>query len=297
MVLAGDVGGTKILLEAGEFTSGRWEAALARRYLLAEFASMEEVLDAFMEEWKRVRPPRARLTTGAIGVAGPCMGNCVTMTNRPWRLNGDKLAAHAGLPHLRLLNDLEAAAHGLDVLPPRDFVTYQQGKPVKDGNRVLMGVGTGLGVAYLITGDSPGTVPRDRLGTELRVVAGEGGHVGFSPATPQQVELWKELSRTHARVEAEHVVCGGALERDGAELFSANLGNVAGDQALNVMATGGVYLCGGVIARIGPAIKKDVFSAAFCAKGAHSSILMSIPVRAVMNERIALIGAARAACS
>jgi glucokinase len=285
VILAGDVGGTKILLEAGDFTSGRWKAVLARRYKLADFATMEHVLDAFMEDWQRERPPRARLTAGAIGVAGPCIGNCVTMTNRPWRLHGDKLASHVGLPRLRLLNDLEAAAHGLNALPPRDFETYQQGKATKGGNRVLLGVGTGLGVAYLV---SPGAAG-------MTVIAGEGGHVGFSPATPPQVELWKKLSRTHARVEAEHVVCGGALERDGAELFSANLGNVAGDQALNVMATGGVFLCGGVIARIGPAIQKDVFSAAFCAKGAHSSILMTIPVRAVVNEKIALIGAARAA--
>ena len=300
MILAGDVGGTKILLEAGEFTSGRWKPLLARRYMLSEFASMEQVLDAFTQEWKHVRPPRARLTHGAIGVAGPCMGNCVTMTNRPWRLNGEKLAARAGLSKLLLMNDLEAAAHGLDALSTRDFVSYQQGRPVPGGNRVLLGVGTGLGVAYLVnTGDRYGTGPGARPGTGLgvAVVAGEGGHVGFAPATPQQVELWKQLSRTHSRVEAEHVVCGGALERDGMEMFSANLGNVAGDQALNVMATGGVYLCGGVIARIGPAIKKETFSAAFCAKGAHASILMRVPVRAVVNEKIALLGAARAACS
>ena len=310
MILAGDVGGTKILLEAGEFTSGRWKAALARRYKLADFASMEEVLGAFLDEWQRERPPRARITGGAIGVAGPCQGNCVTMTNRPWRLDGEKLGAHFRIPNLRLLNDLEAAAYGLDAVSPRDVITYQAGKPVKGGNRVLLGVGTGLGVAYVVhpkTGARYGTGTSTRYGTgtgQVRarpvpgpgvVVAGEGGHVGFSPATPQQVELWKELSRTHARVEAEHVVCGGALERDGEELFSANLGNVAGDQALNVMACGGVYLCGGVIARIGPSIRKDVFSAAFCAKGAHASILMRIPVRAIVNEKIALLGAARAA--
>ena len=294
MILAGDVGGTKILLEAGEFTSGRWRSFLARRYMLSEFASMEQVLDAFMEEWKRVRPPRARLTHGAIGVAGPCMGNCVTMTNRPWRLNGEKLATHAGLSRLLLMNDLEAAAHGLDAIPAKDVITYQSGRPDKRGNRVLLGVGTGLGVAYLVNNR---TGVRPKFDPGFTVVAGEGGHVGFSPATPQQVELWKELSRTHARVEAEHVVCGGALERDGVEMFSANLGNVAGDQALNVMATGGVYLCGGVIARIGPSIKKEVFSAAFAAKGAHASILMRVPVRAIVNERIALLGAARAACS
>jgi glucokinase len=280
VILAGDVGGTKILLEAGEFTSGRWKAALERRYMLADFAGMDQVLDAFLEEWQRERPPRARITGGAIGVAGPCVANCVTMTNRPWRLDGEKLGEHFRIPKLRLLNDLEAAAHGLDLVSPRDLVTYQAGKVVRGGNRVVMGVGTGLGVAYVI-GD--------------KVVAGEGGHVGFSPATPRQVELWKELSHTHVRVEAEHVVCGGALERDGLELFSANLGNVAGDQALNVMACGGVFLCGGVIARIGPSIRKEVFSAAFCAKGAHSSILMRVPVRAIANEKLALLGAARAA--
>ena len=302
MILAGDVGGTKILLEAGEFTSGRWKAALARRYLLADFASMEEVLGTFLDEWQRERPPRARITGGAIGVAGPCLGNCVTMTNRPWRLDGDKLGAHFRIPRLRLLNDLEAAAHGLDAVAARDVITYQAGKPVAGGNRVLLGVGTGLGVAYVVHrktggwhGPGTGQVRARPIPGPGVVVAGEGGHVGFSPATPQQVELWKALSRTHARVEAEHVVCGGALERDGVEMFSANLGNVAGDQALNVMACGGVYLCGGVIARIGPSIKKDVFSAAFCAKGAHASILMRMPVRAIIDERIVLLGAARAA--
>jgi glucokinase len=308
LILAGDVGGTKILLEAGDFTSGRWQAVLARRYLLADYASMEEVLGVFLDEWKRERPPRARFTAAAIGVAGPCIGNCVTMTNRPWRLDGEKLASRFGFPRMTLLNDLEAAAHGLDALPPRDFVTWQEGKAVKGGNRVLLGVGTGLGVAYVVSprASAPGTTARGAIGSRpsaalaaagMTVVAGEGGHVGFSPATPAQLELWSQIYAKHARVEAEHVACGGALERDGVEVFSANLGNVAGDQALNVMATGGVFLCGGVVARIGPSIKKDVFSAAFVAKGAHSSILKRIPVRAIVNEKIALIGAAVAACS
>ena len=80
-------------------------------------------------------------------------------------------------------------------------------------------------------------------------------------------------------------------------LIASGLSKDGYDQALNVMACGGVFLCGGVIARIGPSIKKDVFSAAFCAKGAHASILMRIPVRAIVNERIALLGAARVASS
>jgi glucokinase len=309
VILAGDVGGTKILLEVGDMRSGRWRPALARRYAVTDFASMEEVLEGFLAEWGHVRPPRARITAGALGVAGPALGNRVTMTNRPWRLDGDYLAERFDIPHLRLLNDLAAAAYGLDVLPANDLVTLQAGTAVPDANRVLLGVGTGLGVAYLIgassprapaspatTGASSPRAPASRATARGPIiVAGEGGHVGVSPATPQQVELWKELAKAHPRIEAEHVACGGALERDGEELFSANLGNVAGDQALNVMACGGVFLCGGVIARIAPKIRKEIFSAAFCAKGSHSSILMRIPVRAAVNERIGLLGAARVA--
>jgi glucokinase len=295
LILAGDVGGTKILLEVGNFRSERWHPLLARRYLLAEFDSMEAVLEAFMAEWKAVRPARARITAGAIGVAGPAIDNCVTMTNRPWRLSGDRLGMRFGIPNLRLINDLAAAAAGLDALAPSDFLTIQPGKTISTSPRVLLGVGTGLGVAYLVsTVRPPQRKPRSDLGqTSVLVVAGEGGHVGFSPSTPEQVQLWKKLAKGHPRVEAEHVVSGSALNRDGIELFCTNLGSVAGDQALNVMATGGVFLCGGVIARIAPSIAKESFRAAFAAKGVHSSILMKIPVRAVLNERLTLIGAAK----
>jgi glucokinase len=281
LILAGDVGGTKILLEVGEFRRDRWQPVLARRYRVADFDTMEAVLHAFFAEWNDVRPPRARITGGALGVAGPCIGNCVTMTNRPWRLDGDRLGARFKVPSLRLVNDLAAAARGLGDLAPKDLVTIQPGKTVSGAPVVVVGVGTGLGIAYIV--DS------------RYVIAGEGGHVGFSPATPAQVELWKRLAKTHPRVEAEHVVCGNALNRDGIELFSTNLGTVVGDQVLNVMATGGAYLCGGVIARIAPTLAKRAFREAFAAKGVHSSILMKIPVRAVLDERLALFGAARMA--
>jgi glucokinase len=292
LILAGDVGGTKILLEVGDFRRERWRPVLARRYQLADFDSMDAVLAAFLAEWDEVRPARERITAGAIGVAGPCLGNCVTMTNRPWRLDGDRLGARFRIPKLRLVNDLAAAAHGLDDLEPRDLLVIQPGKTISGAPRVVIGVGTGLGVAYVVsTGARPGP------GTYLApvVIAGEGGHVGFSPVTPAQVRLWKTLAKTHPRVEAEHVVCGNALNRDGIELFSTNLGSVAGDQALNVLAAGGVFLCGGVTARIAPTLAKESFREAFAAKGVHASILMKIPVRAVLEERLPLLGAARLA--
>src|SRR5205085_11264156 len=127
-----------------------WEPVLARRYLVAEFDSMNAVLDAFLSEWRDVRPARARITAGAIGVAGPAIGNRVTMTNRPWRLDGDRLGARFGIPNLRLITDLAASAHGIELLAPSDFLTLQPGKAISGAPQVVLGVGTGLGVAYRV---------------------------------------------------------------------------------------------------------------------------------------------------
>ena len=314
MILAGDVGGTKILLEVGDFRSRRGRPALARRYLLADFQSMDGVLERFLAEWEKVKRPRTQIEGAALGVAGPAFGNRVVMTNHPWRIDGDILAQRFDLPNLRVINDLAAAAHGLDSLGSKDVVTLQPGKAVTGAPRVLIGVGTGLGVAYMfpegkpkpgpgtgqVLGTGVGHVRKAHLSqvpvpylAPVRVVAGEGGHVGFSPASAEQRELFRKLSRTRARVEAEHVVSGAALQRDGIALFSSNLGNVAGDHALSVLACGGVYLCGGVIARSAATLRKEAFRAAFAAKGAHSALLMRIPVRIVLSERLPLLGAAR----
>jgi glucokinase len=164
------------------------------------------------------------------------------------------------------------------------------------------------------------------------VVASEGGHIGFSPTTARQLELWRSIFATHGRVSAEEIVSGmgllhvhafvrgeaahahgeredsisaewiseraekGDLACSGAlDLFLECLGNVAGDHALAVMARGGVYLTGGVVARLYARLADSRFCEAFCAKGSLSAALMKIPVRAVTNERVVLLGAARVA--
>jgi glucokinase len=156
-------------------------------------------------------------------------------------------------------------------------------------------------------------VPDDNGG--YREIAGEGGHAGFAPASVQQAQLWQAIFAHHGRVAAEDVVSGMGLanilsfveeapreaidagrfaENQAAlDLFAECLGNVAGDHALAVMARGGVYLMGGVITRVHARLSAQRFSEAFCAKGAHSAALMKIPVKAVTNERIALLGAAK----
>ena len=322
MILAGDVGGTKILLEVGEIRSGRWETTLARRYATAEAEDFFTLLADFLGVWNKMRPKNQRITAAAFGVAGPAEGNRVKMTHRPWAVDGAKISSRFLIPNVRVVNDLEAAAHGIAWLGPRDCVTIQAGKGSPDGPRVVMGVGTGLGVSYLIPAQDG-----------FRAIPGEGGHVGFAPATVRQAELWRAIFAAHGRVSAEDVVSGlglthvfafirdGSVHRPGAaedqitaewitrsaieksdavsaqalDLFVECLGNVAGDQALSVMARGGVYLTGGVTTRIVAAILEGRFCEAFCSKGAHSAMMMKIPVRAVRNERVALLGAARLA--
>jgi len=319
LILAGDVGATKILLEVGETRSGKWHAALARRYATAEAESFPAVLTAFLGEWNAVREKGQRITAAGFGVAGPAQDNKVKMTHRALAIDGDAIESRFLIPKARVINDLAAAAMGIDLLGPRDLVTVQAGKAAPGEARVVMGVGTGLGIAYLVPADNG-----------YRVVPGEGGHVGFAPCTARQLELWRSLFAAHGRVEAEEIVSGTGLvhvhsfvKGNGAhahgeledtvsaawiseraeqgdpecssalDLFLECMGNVAGDHALAVMARGGVYLTGGVIARLYARIAESRFSEAFCAKGVLSATLMKIPVRAVTNERVVLLGAAK----
>ena len=319
MILAGDVGATKILLEAGDFRSGGWESVLARRYAIVDFDNFHEVVRRFLDEFEDVKPARSRITACGIGVAGPAQNNKVVMTNRPWTIDGGALARRFGLKQVRVVNDLAASARGLEFVPAKEMLTVQSGKSDAASPRVVLGVGTGLGVAYLVPQDGGGH----------RVVPGEGGHVGFSPATPTQMELYRALFQSHGRVEAETIVSGmgmsnvyefiarrgdapvgapeaaqpawivdGAIGRGDAtckaalDLFVECMGNVAGDHALACMARGGVYIVGGVAAKIAPLIQSKNFLSAFVAKGLFSNFMMRVPVRVVLSERVPVLGAA-----
>ncbi|MGZ5040945.1 MAG: glucokinase [Usitatibacter sp.] len=322
MILAGDVGATKILLEVGEARSGKWFPKLARRYSTAEAANFSEVLTAFLGEWNVVRGKGERIEAAGFGVAGPQLGNKVKMTHRPLTVDGEAIEARFLIPKVRVVNDLAAAAHGIEWLGPRDLVTIQAGKAAPNEPRVVMGVGTGLGIAYLVPDGEGG----------FRELAGEGGHAGFAPVTVQQAELWRALHQSHGRASAEDVVSGtglvhvysfmknasvhaageaedqltaewiaeraakGDLVSTGTlDLFFECMGSVAGDHALSVMARGGVFLTGGVVARLHGRLRESRFSEFFCSKGAFSATMMKIPVRAITGERTALLGAARLA--
>ena len=299
MILAGDVGATKILLEIGEIRSDRWEPLLDRRYSTGEAENFAIVLKTFLDECAKAGVGVKKLKAAAIGVAGVPQANKVKMTHHAWSVDGDAIARRFSIPKVTVVNDLAATANGIDLL--------------------VIGVGTGLGIAYLIpTGDGG-----------YRALPGEGGHAGFAPATPAQLQLWRAIFSQRGRVSAEDIISGPGLPRIHAalrgapvlaedmsaeqiataaetgdscsvqtlDLFSECLGNVAGDHALALLARGGVYLAGGVIVKLLPKLNKDRFREAFCAKSPHSALMMKIPVKAAASDRLAILGAAKIAAT
>ena len=322
MILVGDIGATKTLLEIGTLQQGRWQPGFSRRYAGAEHPDFDHVLRAFLRECEAHHGSPVTIVRACFGVAGPVFDNRVQMTNLPWRLDGESIAAAFGIARVRICNDFAAAASGVDLLQAADLVTLQCGEPMAAAPRVVIGAGTGLGVAYLIWGEDG-----------YRAIAGEGGHTGFAPSTPEQLELWRDLHASHGRVVAEDVVSGPGLvsihaflsrhaSQPGApatalpggdaaaviaraalesgeplclhalDLFLSCYGAIAGDHALAVMARGGVYVAGGIVPKILPRLASGGFLAAFNAKGSYSGAARQIPVHVVTNERLGLLGAA-----
>jgi len=321
MILAGDIGGTKALLMLATLRQGRPAAVLERRYAVASFADFSALLACFLDECGRHRGRAPRLASACFGAAGPVSADCIQMTNLPWRLDAEAIAAEFGIGRVRLVNDFEAAAEGVEALGQGDSAILQRGEPLPGAARVVIGAGSGLGVAYALP-----------QGKRYRVIAGEGGHAGFAPADDEQMRLWRVLHAQFGRVSVEHVVSGPGLVRiyeflraempeapamheslltEGAaaisrcaleqneplasralDLFISCYGALAGDHALAVTARGGVYIAGGIVPKILGRLAAGGFMAAFNAKAAHAQMNLRIPVRAVTTERLGLLGAA-----
>lgn len=312
MILTGDVGGTKTLLALHEDGGA---VAVRRQYPSREAASFEVLIARFLDEIAADAPRVA-----CFGIAGPVLGDRVKVTHLPWEVDTGTLAARFGFARVLLLNDFAAAAHGVGALAGTDLVTLQAGEPMAQRPRLVIGAGTGLGIAYVL-GEA--------------VLSGEGGHAAFAPADATQSALWQWLHRRFGRVEVEHVASGrglahiyefllegapdsamrGAREllaaedpaaaiaqrglRDGdalalaaTDLFIACYGALAGDQALGILARGGVYITGGIAPKLLPRLAAGGFLAAFNDKGAYSSLTRACPVRVVTNPDLPLLGAA-----
>ena len=324
-VLAVDLGGTKALF--GVFDPGAPAAPLVeRRFACADFDGFEPMLARFFAELAGVPGGMARPTRACIAMAGPVEGRRARLTNLPWALDAAAIERAFGLAYVTLVNDFFAAATGIEALGPGALRELQRGIPdggsVHGQARVVIGAGTGLGVAIALA-----------AGGRWHVVAGEGGHVGFAPRAEPDVALWRHFARRHGRVSNEHVASGAGLveiyrflrgpERtdDGDALlleadpaaaiaaralapgddslaaraldrFASVFGAAAGDVALLSLPRGGVYVAGGIAPKVLDARRASAFVDAFVDKGPHSALMRTIPVRLVTEPSVGLLGAA-----
>jgi len=318
-ILAGDIGATTTRLALFDSRSVPGQCVFEVHYANSNYADFAAVLARFLADCG-ARTDGRSMHRACLGVAGAVSGTGVRLTNLAWSIDANVVSAHLRGAPVRLLNDFEAAAHGIDALALEDRVTLQIGQARTAGPQVLIGAGSGLGVAYRLWN-----------GERYQVAAGEGGHAGFAPSDAGQCALLIALLAKHGRVSAEHVVSGPGLlriheflrhgssdaqcapARDPAEvsrramsnddpiaaraldMFIACYGAVAGDHALAIRAQGGVYVAGGIAAKILPRLAAGGFVAAFNAKGPHAGLARSFPVHVVATQRLGLLGAAQVA--
>ena len=320
-LLAGDIGGTKTHLAI--FTAGAGlRAPLEEATFPSEdYPSLEELVREFLS---RVE---TRVDRASFGVAGPVVNGHARITNLPWVMDEARLAAALGLSSVHLLNDLLAIALALPTLKKRDLFILNKGRAVSGGSMAVVAPGTGLGEAYLTwdgtryraypsEGGHADFAPSNALEAGLlqylldrfdhvsyeRVCSGSGlpniyAYLKESGYAEEPDWLVEQLGSAHDRVP---VIVTAALDEDRPcklcratlDLFISVLGAEAGNMALKVMASGGVYLGGGIPPRILSALQRGLFMEAFRHKGRMSRLMEGIPVRVVLDPKVALLGAA-----
>lgn len=320
MLLAGDVGGTKTELAVFSPESGPRRPLAKARYPSARYASLEAMVREFLaaNSWP--------VTWACFGVAGPVIGGRARITNLPWELEGGALAAALGLRAVHLVNDLEAVARAVPELLSEDLSTLNAGSHPGAGSLAVIAPGTGLGEAFLgwdgtrhqafpseggHADFAPATERETGLLSHLR---GRFGHVSVERVCsgPGIVHIYEYLRACGAAPEGADVAERLASAEDGPPvitdaglrrpdpdslsaatlaLFADILGAEAGNLALKVLATGGVYVAGGVARHLLPLLRTGAFMRAFVRKGRMSEMMAGMPVHVVVRPA-AILGAA-----
>jgi glucokinase len=300
--LLADIGGSK-----SRFAIANSSGALEHVQVIHNDTAAD--LDAAVSRYLEETGARPRAAT--LALAGPVEGEEVVLTNRTnWRIRRVEFAERFGLSELRLLNDFEAIAWALPHLGPAHTRPLGSAVPVREGVKVVLGPGTGLGVAALLPADG-----------RWHVIASEGGHASFGPQAPDEAEVFARLRDECGAVSAETVLSGAGLVRlaraldpqaachaaetiaasalarepaaqAAARLFVRLLGRFAGGLALTFKALGGVYIAGGVASGLGPLLDEPQFRAAFEAHPPHQALLETIPTLLITCEEPGLIGCA-----
>lgn len=351
MILAGDIGGTKTNLALYNWTDQRTEPLCVESFPSGDYSSLEEILRDFFVSSRSVLPyeqeaePQEatpaphrqtnesstplQIEAACFGIAGPVLDNRSQTTNLPWVVDGARIATEFGIPQVRLLNDLEATAHGILLLRPDEVEVLNEGKPpVKRQALAIIAAGTGLGEAILFWD-----------GTTYRPMPSEGGHADFAPNNDNEIELLRYLRGQYLHVSYERVLSGPGLHaiyeylrdtkkneptwlaekiktgnpaaviaeaglagqadiaKQALDLFASIYGAEAGNLALKTLSLDGVYVAGGIAPKLIAKLRDGTFMKAFTNKGRYKRLMNSIPVKVVMNQHTALLGAASVAAT
>jgi glucokinase len=319
MLLAGDLGGTKTLLGLFEHAEPRPRAVATHTYPTQQFGSFTAILDAFAAECGVA----FRIEAAAIGVAGPIVDQKARLTHVKWEVTAAAIGERVDTLRVALLNDLEAMAHSIPVLARKELAPLQPGAANPEGGAVVIAAGTGLGQACL-----------RRVDGRFVPIPSEGGHADFAARTDREIAFLRMLRARFGRGEVEQVLSGPGLvnlhrfTHDGDEceavrgvepderpaaistaaldrrcpactealsMFVEAFGAETGNLALRGVATGGVFIGGGIAPKILPALQDGRFIDAFGAKPPMKELLSAMPVQVITNAEAGLLGAAVAA--
>lgn len=318
LILAGDIGGTKTNLALFGVAGNSLSILREQRFPSTGYPGLNAMIREFLGH---DAPP---VLAAGFGVPGVVSDGRAKPTNLTWGVDAAEIAGEFGIPHVMVLNDLEANSHGIAHLKASDFAVVQKGAPNAKGNRCVVSPGTGLGQAGLYWD-----------GRKHHVWACEGGHADFAPRNDLEIALLQYLIKQFGHVSAERVASGMGIEniykflRDtgrGTELpavaaemketdagvviskyansgecpmcaktldiFVNCLGAEASNMALKTMSTGGVFLGGGIPVKLLSHIQSVAFLHAFNDKGRLSSVMENMPVLVILNDQAALLGAA-----
>jgi glucokinase len=320
MILAGDIGGTSARLAVFQVADGALKMVHKKVYASQKHTGLEDIAKKFVAEYG------LNVDQACFGIAGPVIQGRVETPNLSWVVDSQSLARELKLPRVSLINDLEANAHGIAALRPEDFAVINKGNPDSQGNTAVISAGTGLGEAGLFwdgerhrpfacEGGHCDFAPRNELETALllhllrskdhvsweRVLSGPGlvtiyeflrdtGRAAEPAALAAELSHARDASKfiSEAGLAGKYEICRQALD-----LFVAVYGAEAGNLALKVMATGGVFIGGGIAPAILPRLQSALFLDSFLAKGRFKAFLGKIPVRVILNDLAALYGAGR----
>ena len=321
MILAGDIGGTNARLAYFQPQNGHLRLVSEQTFPSREHSELGEIVSQFVDA-SGTRPEAA-----CFGIAGPVRNGRVETSNLPWVIEQTRLAKQIHLPATMLINDLEASAWGIGALENSDLVPLNRVSGPTVGNQGVIAPGTGLGEAGLFwdgkrhhvfacEGGHTDFGPRGDLQIELvRFLQARFGHVSYervlsgpglvnvyeflrdSGCGKESLEFAADLKKSDPAAVISRAALDGSdpLAEKALDLWIAVYGAEAGNLALKVMATGGLFLAGGISPKILAKLKGPLFMQSFLEKGRLRPLLEAMPVQVVTNEKAGLLGAARCA--